>query len=136
MPDVFSKETRSKIMSAIKSKDTKIEKRLRLALWHLGYRYRIHYKIIGNPDITFVGKKVAIFCDGCFWHGCPKCYKRPKSNQKYWDKKIQKNQNRAKFVNEKLKREGWIVLRFWAHEIHNNIENVIKIIIGKLDDKI
>ena len=126
MPDLFSKETRSKIMSAIKSKDTKIERKLRSILWQIGYRYRIHYKIIGKPDIVFPKQKIAIFCDGCFWHGCPKCYKPPKSNQKYWDTKIQKNQTRASYVNDKLKNEGWIVLRFWAHEINENLESVLK----------
>jgi len=134
MPDKFSKEIRSKVMKSIKSKDTNIERKLRQVLWQLGYRYRIHYKITGEPDIVFIKKKIAIFCDGCFWHGCPECYKRPKSNQEYWDAKIKRNRTRAKIVNQELENDGWTILRFWEHEIHNEFELVIDKIVDCLND--
>ncbi len=122
-------------MASIKSKDTKIEIKLRSILWNLGYRYRIHYPIIGKPDIVFPKERVAIFCDGCFWHGCPKCYKRPQSNQEYWDAKILKNQKRAKLVNKELVADGWQILRFWGHEVHKNIESVVQLIEETLHKK-
>lgn len=125
MADNLTDKKRSKIMASIKSKDTKIEKKVRSALWYLGYRYRLHQKVEGKPDVVFLNKKIAIFCDGCFWHGCPKCYKRPKSNQEYWDSKISKNIKRAIKVNKQLEDEGWTVLRFWAHEINEDLERVI-----------
>jgi len=131
--DLFSKKTRSKIMSKIKSKDTSPEKKLRKALWEKGYRYRIHYKLPGKPDIVFVSKKTAIFVDGCFWHKCPKCYIPPKSNKKYWLPKIEKNVERDKENTKRLQKEGWKVIRIWEHEINkqfektlSNIEKILK----------
>ncbi|MCB1077899.1 MAG: hypothetical protein KDM64_08750 [Verrucomicrobiae bacterium] len=65
----------------------------------------------------FQAERVALFVDGCFWHGCPKCYRRPKSNQAFWDEKIRKNTARDRAVNRELKRKGWIVVRVWEHEL-------------------
>ncbi len=128
-------EIRSYNMSKIRSKDTKIEKIIRSALWSRGYRYRIHPEnIIGKPDIVFTKKKLAIFCDSSFWHG--RQYKndtdRIKTNQDYWKEKIKKNIERDNKVNEKLESEGWTVLRFWDDEIINETEKVITNIISHL----
>ena len=88
-----------------------------------------HIKIILDCADKFKEiERVVIFCDGCFWHGCPKCYKRPQSNQEYWDAKILKNQKRAKLVNKELVADGWQILRFWGHEVHENIESVVQLI--------
>ncbi len=129
MPDKFSVEKRSKIMKTIKSKDTKPEKLLRGALWKRNWRYRIHCDLPGKPDIVFRRHKTIIFVDGCFWHKCPRCFKPPKSNIEYWSKKLQRNVERDEKYNKILEESGWFVLRFWEHEILENIEKVI----GKIE---
>ena len=129
--DKFSKEKRSKIMSSIKSKDSKIEIMLRKALWKRGYRYRINYpEVIGKPDIVFVKKKVAIFCDGEFWHGYDweKRKYEIKSNQKFWHEKIEKNIKRDEDVNISLNKQGWKVIRFWGKDIEKNLPKCIETI--------
>ncbi len=116
MVDRVSKQKRSKIMSAIRSKNTKPELALRRALWAEGLRYRIHFgkeKI----DVAFPSKKLAIFVDGCFWHSCPLHSHIPKSNQDYWIPKLKKNIERDNAKNERLKKTGWKVKRFWEHEL-------------------
>jgi DNA mismatch endonuclease (patch repair protein) len=123
--DKFSTETRSKIMSAIKSKNTQPEKKLREMLSERGYRYRLHYgkeKI----DIAFPSKKLAIFVDGCFWHQCPKHSHLPKSNKSYWLPKLRENMRRAKEKDRRLKNAGWKVIHVWEHEIIDNPEKCLK----------
>ena len=71
--------------------------------------------VFGTPDFAFEEKKIAIFLDGCFWHGCPKCYRRPKSSQKYWDAKVKRNIKHDNEVNRKLRKSGWAVVRIWEH---------------------
>lgn len=122
--DNVSKRKRSKIMSAIRSKNTKPELALRKALWALGLRYRIHYDK-EKIDIAFPSKKVAIFVDGCFWHGCPKHSHIPKSNQKYWVPKLKSNKERAISKDERLRNRGWKVLHFWEHDM-NNIDPILE----------
>ncbi|HAS95461.1 TPA: very short patch repair endonuclease, partial [Candidatus Wolfebacteria bacterium] len=76
---------------------------------------RRHQKLTGSPDFIFRDKKVAVFIDGCFWHGCPRCYVKPKSNVEYWSDKIKRNRARGREVNRKLQQLGWTALRFWEH---------------------
>lgn len=114
--DRITKEQRSKIMSAIRSKNTKPEVTLRKALWAKGLRFRIHYgkeKI----DIAFPRKKLAIFIDGCFWHGCPEHSRLPKTRKNYWHPKLKRNIERDRAKEERLKSEGWKIMRFWEHEL-------------------
>lgn len=114
--DRMSAIKRSKIMAAIRSKNTKPELALRKALWLKGYRYRIHYgeeKI----DISFPKKKIAIFVDGCFWHACPIHSHYPKTNKNYWSAKLKRNVERDKAKAAKLSSDGWIVIRVWEHEL-------------------
>jgi len=132
MADVFSKSLRSKIMSRIRSKNTSPELNLRKTLWNKGYRYKIHYKLPGKPDIVFASKKVAVFVDGCFWHKCPKCYIEPKSNKRYWLPKIEKNVKKDKENNKALKNLGWKVVRIWEHEIQKDKDKTVKRIEAKL----
>ena len=132
MADVFSKKVRSKVMSRIRSKNTSPEMNLRKILWNKGYRYRIHYKLPGKPDIVFVGKKVAVFIDGCFWHKCPKCYIAPKSNKKYWLPKIEYNVKKDEENNKTLKKIGWKVIRVWEHEIKKDLNKTVKRIESQL----
>lgn len=123
--DVMTKEQRSANMRAIKSKDTKIEVKLRKALWHKGIRYRKNYKICGcKPDIVITKYKIAIFCDGDFWHGKPSKY-QVHTNSNFWQEKIKRNQERDLENTIQLRDEGWTVLRFWESEIKDNLEACI-----------
>ncbi len=125
MLDNKSKEERSRNMAAVKNKDTDIEIMLRKALWRKGLRYRVSSKLPGRPDIVFPGKKIAVFCDGCFWHGCPKCGEMPEQNREFWVNKITGNMERDKRVNEELTALGWIVLRYWGCEIKHELAEVV-----------
>ena len=120
MADVHTREQRSYNMSMIKGKNTKPELMLRKYLFSKGIRgYRVHYKLPGKPDIVFNKYKIAIFVDGCFWHKCPECFKKPATNKKFWKDKIDGNVKRDGEVNKILKREGWKVIRIWEHRIKN-----------------
>jgi DNA mismatch endonuclease, patch repair protein len=124
--DVLNKSQRSYNMSQIRAKNTTPEIKLRKALFRNGLRgYKIHYNLEGKPDIVFTKYKIAIFIDGCFWHKCPKCFVEPKTRTDYWLKKIEKNKQRDKIVNKKLKNEGWFILRFWEHQIEKEVDNVL-----------
>lgn len=113
-------------MSQIKSKNTKIELSLRKQLRLAGFNnYRITTKIPGKPDVYFPKYKLAIFVDGCFWHRCPKCYKSPKSNKEYWSRKIKRNEQRDKEIARALKKQGVSILRFWEHQLHDNLNRVV-----------
>ena len=79
--------------------------------------WRRHQSIFGRPDFIFRRRKVAVYVDGCFWHGCPKCHRRPKSNRKFWDAKITQNRKRDRKVSRKLRRLGWRVVRIWEHDL-------------------
>ena len=118
-------------MQAIRGKDSKIELLLRKELWKRGLRYRKNVKsVYGNPDIAFVGKKIAVFCDGEFWHGFDWETRKNNisSNRDFWIPKIERNIVRDNEVNKYLKSQGWIVLRFWEKEIIKNTEKCADII--------
>lgn len=115
-----TKEQISYNMRQVKNKDSEIECLLRKELWSRGIRYRKNVtKIIGKPDIVFIGKKVAVFCDSEFWHGYNWEERKAdfKSNQDFWVPKIERNMQRDIEVNEALAADGWVVLRFWGCEI-------------------
>ena len=117
-------QTVSYNMSRIKCKDTKIELLLRKELWHRGLRYQKNSKkVFGKPDIVFLGKKIAVFCDSEFWHGFDWENRKNdfKKNQDFWITKIERNMKRDDEVNEVLQMSGWIVLRYWGKEIKNNL---------------
>lgn len=127
--DNLTPEQRHKNMSAIKCKDSDIEVLLRKALWSRGYKYRKNVKsVYGHPDIAFIGKKVAIFCDSEFWHGYDwESRKKTLDNNKdYWIAKIERNIARDNEVNEYLASHGWKVLRFWGKEIKKDTETCVK----------
>jgi DNA mismatch endonuclease, patch repair protein len=71
----------------------------------------------GRPDFAFPGAKVAVFVDGCFWHGCKRCFKLPRTNTEYWEAKIARNKSRDRRVNKELKQKDWVVLRYWEHQL-------------------
>lgn len=109
--------TRSEIMKRVKQKDTAAELALRSALHGLGLRYRVNRRIEGVVvDVVFSTAKVAVFVDGCFWHGCPLHATFPKSNQSYWLPKLAENKERDQRQSEKLRAAGWTVIRLWEHE--------------------
>lgn len=136
--DNHTPEQRRKNMQAVKNKNTKIEIMLRKALWSRGLRYRKNTsKVFGHPDIAFIGQKVAVFCDSEFWHGFDWENKKNeiKTRQDFWIPKIERNMQRDKEVNEKLKAEGWTVLRFWGNSIKKNVESCADIVQAVLEDK-
>ena len=128
--DDLTPEQRHKSMSHIRSKDTKIEIKLRKALWHAGIRYRKNYKALpGKPDIAITKSRIAVFCDSAFWHGRDfEKRKKPGTNTEYWNKKISRNIERDKEVDIQLRSMDWKVLRFWDDEINRNLESCIKTI--------
>jgi len=114
----------TKNMKAVKSKGSKIEVMLMKELWSRGLRYRKNVNsVYGKPDILFKSKKIAIFCDSEFWHGYNWEERKNdfKSNQEFWISKIERNIERDKEVNDRLKSEGWTVLRFWGNYIKRNL---------------
>jgi len=133
MTDVLTPKQRTYNMSRIRGKNTAPEIKLRKMLFAAGVRgYRIHYALLGKPDIVFVKKKIAIFIDGCFWHKCPVCFQEPETRKDFWMKKIQSNIDRDKKVNEQLKIDGWTVIRIWEHEIKREPYPVVQKIMDVL----
>ena len=120
---------RSYNMSRIKSKDTSIEVTLRKALWHAGIRYRKNYPgLPGTPDIAITKHKIAIFCDGEFWHGKDWETKKDKfnTNREFWINKIERNIDRDNEVDRKIRGNGWTVVRFWGNEIEKNLPGCVE----------
>ena len=111
-------------MRQVKNKDSVIELALRKELWSRGLHYRKNVKsVYGKPDIAFIGKKIAVFCDSEFWHGYDweERKKDFKSHQEFWIPKIERNMQRDREVTERLESEGWTVLRFWGKQIKKNV---------------
>ncbi|MBI5473676.1 MAG: DNA mismatch endonuclease Vsr [Ignavibacteriae bacterium] len=120
MVDNLTRDVRKKTMRAVKGKSTRIEKRLFALLASAGIRgwKKNVVAIRGKPDIAFTEHRVAIFIDGCFWHGCPVCAKKlPQTNRRYWKRKIKRNIEIAEFTNRHLRRRGWRVVRVWGHDV-------------------
>jgi len=123
MTNISSREQRSQIMRSVKSTNTSLELRLRKVLWQGGLRYRLYIDSLpGKPDITFKRRKLAVFVDSCFFHGCDIHLRRPKSNQDYWNAKIARNIQRDQAVNAQFRDMGWRVIRLWEHEIMADVE--------------
>ena len=129
--DKHTPEQRRKNMQAVKNKDSQIELLLRNELWTRGLRYRKNVnRIYGKPDIVFIGKKVAVFCDSEFWHGYnwEERKKDFRSHQEFWIPKIERNMERDAEVTAFLESEGWTVIRFWGNEIKKNTAQCADII--------
>ena len=129
--DKHTPEQRRKNMQAVKNKDSQIEQLLRKELWSRGIRYRKNVnRIYGKPDIVFIGKKIAVFCDSEFWHGYnwEERKKDFKSHQEFWIPKIERNMEGDAEVTERLESEGWTVFRFWGNEIKKNTAQCADII--------
>lgn len=119
MTDVFTKKKRSQVMSRIRSTDNRETEGRFLAILKL-YRitgWRRHLPLVGKPDFVFPSHRVAIFIDGCFWHGCPKHMRIPLSNREYWRNKIARNIARDRAVGFHLRKLGWRIMRIWDHQL-------------------
>ena len=126
MTDSVSKEKRSEIMSQIKGSDTSFEDSFRKKTWHRGLRYRKNVQNMkGKPDIYFPRKKLVVFLDSCFWHGCKHHCRMPKSNIEYWENKIKRNKKRDREVSRYYKNNDYRIARFWEHEIMDNCDRAI-----------
>ncbi|HUR25011.1 MAG TPA: very short patch repair endonuclease [Candidatus Thermoplasmatota archaeon] len=119
--DTVTPEVRSRIMGRIRGKNTKPELMLRRALHAEGVRFRVHDRTVpGTPDITHKGRRIAVFVDGCFWHGCPKHYSRPRSRQEFWDRKLAYNRDLRQRVRARL--DGWTVVEHWECEVRGRTD--------------
>lgn len=118
--DRLTPEQRHRNMQAVKNKNSDIELALRKELWRRGIRYRKNVKsVFGHPDLAFIGKKVAVFCDSEFWHGYDWDNRKNdiKTRREFWIPKIERNIQRDIEVTEELERQGWAVLRFWVRKL-------------------
>jgi DNA mismatch endonuclease (patch repair protein) len=122
MPDVFTKAKRSEVMSRIRgrgNKETELAL-VKLLRAHGITGWRRHQPLFGRPDFLFRRERVAIFVDGCFWHGCPKHSNMPVNNRRFWENKLSANRQRDLLVTQTLKADGWRVVRIWEHEMTGN----------------
>ena len=145
MPDVFTKAKRSEVMSRIRSagnRDTELRliaicRANRITGWRRGVSVSSVSSVVQNrgtkrsrpfavkPDFVFPRLRLAVFVDGCFWHGCPRHFIKPRGNAAFWRKKIAGNRARDRFVNRTLRRMGWRVLRVWEHELARRNEALL-----------
>lgn len=121
MPSVSpSSPEASRRMARVRQRGTDVEIELRRALHALGLRYRLQVPLSRKPrrvaDIVFIGARVAVFVDGCFWHGCPLHATWPKENAGFWRAKIEANRARDADTTRRLREQGWEVIRVWSHE--------------------
>lgn len=134
--DVLTRQQRHTNMSHIRSSDTGPEVLLRKALWHNGVRYRKNYKMLpGTPDIVITKRKIVIFVDGDFWHAKghqDKPGEQIKSNRDFWVKKLSRNVERDREINDELLQLGWLVLRFWESDIQRDLSGCVEEIISYL----
>ena len=126
------KLTKSQQMARVRTSGTDAETALRRALWRRGLRYRLHTSLPGRPDLVFVRQRVAVFVDGCFWHGCPLHYTEPVRNSGFWRKKLNNNRNRDRRADDALYAIGWQVVRLWEHEIKGALDMAVNKIISAL----
>ena len=129
--------SRSYNMSRIKGKNTSIEVLLSKALWHRGLRFRKNSKVYGHPDIAIKKYRIAIFCDGDFWHGYDweNREKNIKTNRDYWIPKIERNIEKDTEVNFVLRNMGWTVIRVWEHEIRKDLPDTADMIVRIVKEK-
>lgn len=131
MVDNLSPEDRKKTMRAVKGKGTKLEKRLFATLAGMGLKgwRKNANNVTGKPDVVFNQERLAIFVDGCFWHGCPICNRKlPETNRVYWEGKINRNIELAETNNHQLFSDGWVVIRIWEHDLKNKpAREIIKV---------
>jgi DNA mismatch endonuclease (patch repair protein) len=125
--------SRSQQMARIRSKHTRPEEILRRLLWSRGFRYRLHVRVDGcRPDLVFRKSSVLVFIDGCFWHGCPVHYVRPRSRDGFWSEKLLANVERDVRQTRELEKRGWRVCRLWEHEVFEAPEGALGAVEGAI----
>jgi DNA mismatch endonuclease, patch repair protein len=125
--------SRSQQMARIKGRDTSAEKLLRHHLWKRGLRYRVNARTpAGRGDVVFTSGRLAVFVDGCFWHGCPDHYVRPRSRTDFWSAKLAGNVARDCAQTSVLQAAGWSICRLWEHEVFENPDGVAERVVGLL----
>lgn len=126
-------------MAKVRQTGTDAELALRREIYRIGLRYRIDYEVLKVPrrvaDVAFPGRKIAVFVDGCFWHGCPEHATWPKRNAVFWRQKIETNRQRDADTNARLQADGWTALRFWSHESPTEAAEAIARLVVKADMK-
>lgn len=121
--------SRSEQMARIRGKDTAPEIMLRRALWARGCRYRLRARTpVGRPDLVFPIQRVAVFVDGCYWHGCPQHYPCPKSNEDFWSSKLASNVSRDARQSAALSDAGWSVVHVWEHEVNEDLDKAVALV--------
>ena len=132
MADVMTLAQRSLCMSKNRGRNTGPELRLRRALWAAGLRYRLGTTLPGRPDIVFPRARLAVFVDGCFWHGCPEHFQQPANNADFWAAKIEANHRRDLRVDAQLVADGWSVVRVWEHDVQRRIGDCV----GRIEQEV
>lgn len=135
MVDIVNKATRSRMMSGIRSKNTKPELLIRKGLFSKGYRYRLHgVRLIGKPDLVLPKYHAVIFVHGCFWHGhrC-RLFRWPKTRKKFWYEKIRGNRKRDRKVKARLARAGWRICTIWECAIKARSDKEIDAVLRRCD---
>jgi len=129
----------SRRMAKVRQTGTDAELALRQEMYRIGLRYRINYEVLRKPrrvaDVAFPGRKIAVFIDGCFWHGCPEHATWPKRNADFWRLKIETNRRRDADTNARLQANGWTALRFWSHESPVEAAKTVALMVAKADTK-
>ena len=134
MADIFTPEKRSWVMSRIRGSNTKIDLKMKKLLSENKYKFEMYPKMYGNPDFILKRKKIAIFCDGDFWHGY-RYHEKKKPAKKYWKDKIEGNMRRDRRYSRKLRRDDWSVLRLWEHDIEKNPDKCMRKIKRKFKER-
>ena len=124
MPDIFTRRQRSAVMAAIRSRGNRATELRLIARFreHGITGWRRNRPLFGKPDFVFPGRKLAVFVDGCFWHGCLRHATWPRQNAKFWRDKIVRNRARDRLVTRTLRARGWRVVRVWEHELRRRNE--------------
>ncbi|MBL8264056.1 MAG: very short patch repair endonuclease [Xanthomonadaceae bacterium] len=129
----------SRRMAKVRQTGTDAELALRREMYRIGLRYRVGYEVLKKPrrvaDMAFPGRRIAVFVDGCFWHGCPEHATWPKRNAEFWQQKIEANRQRDADTNARLQAAGWTALRFWSHESPAQAAATVARAVAKADAK-
>lgn len=131
MADIFSKKKRSWVMSKVRSSRTVPEMRMKSRLQKLGFAYQPK-NVIGNPDFAHVRARIAVFINGCFWHGCRLHYKAPKANWRFWKEKVTYNMKRDGRAAARLRKGGWSCITLWEHDVRKSPGKCLKRVKGAL----
>lgn len=125
-----------RLMRNVRRRDTDGEIALRSGLFRAGIRYRLDARPIAGirckADIVITSARICVFIDGCYWHGCPRHYRIPKTNAAWWSEKIADNQKRDRRQKRVLRKHGWVVLRFWEHQAKGNTDKCVRLILAAI----